>query len=487
MRSKPARNSPSQSTSPSGSMFSSVPWSNVILGYVARSFSIRPAAPGSSPRSSAACTGWARSVIAKYAYPSPAARATISSRLARPSVRFVCVWRSPFSRRSVTTTGSSPASAASTSLDPRAGWVRRTACRGARTRAPRTRPASIARLRVEQPVLAELQPPANGHLPDPDVVRLGAGEVDHRRPPRLLRDDAEIDLEAEIGHDGGLGVPLARTRATEGWVTNASITGGASDPATRRSTSPIVSFIRRRNRRTRRVGRHGAEELEERLRDTERDVDLDAAAGARICSDPAGDVLLRLRPEPRQRGDSILFDRGHELVHGAHTEPGGAPWLSSGRARDRHQATDAGRDPLPEPRARRAHPSSRTPGSSRRSSARPRGPSGSRGVPAFQVDRIAADGPRGLLVGARLVRSSNRIDRAAYSMSIASMASFARGIASGYAEEAEQQRLLRVGSRLIPDHGPRPGPITSSVISRPRCAGRQWRTNTSGSARSTSF
>ena len=41
VRSNPARKSPSQSTSPSGSMFSSVPWSSVIFGYFAWSFPTR--------------------------------------------------------------------------------------------------------------------------------------------------------------------------------------------------------------------------------------------------------------------------------------------------------------------------------------------------------------------------------------------------------------------------------------------------------------
>ncbi len=74
---------------------------------------------------------------------------------------------------------------------------------------------------VEQPVLVQFQARAHGHLPDPDVVRLGAREIDHRGPPCLERHDAQIHLEPGSGQDGRLRLsprehPVHETEADEG-------------------------------------------------------------------------------------------------------------------------------------------------------------------------------------------------------------------------------------------------------------------------------
>ena len=106
-------------------------------------------------------------MIAKYAYPSSAARATISSRLARPSVRFVWVWRSPFSCRSVDHRGE-------LARERRLHLASILAQGGLDVLHPETLVHAllgigreqIARLRVEQPVFAQLQsldgPPSPG-------------------------------------------------------------------------------------------------------------------------------------------------------------------------------------------------------------------------------------------------------------------------------------------------------------------------------------
>ena len=62
----------------------------------------------------------------------------------------------------------------------------------------------VAGLRLEQAVLVQLQPLAHRHLADPDVVRLRAGEVDHRGAPGLERDDAQVDLQPGPCEHGGL-------------------------------------------------------------------------------------------------------------------------------------------------------------------------------------------------------------------------------------------------------------------------------------------
>ena len=43
-------------------------------------------------------------------------------------------------------------------------------------------------LHLEEPVLVQLETLTDGHLPDPHVVRLRPGEVDHRRTPGLVGD-----------------------------------------------------------------------------------------------------------------------------------------------------------------------------------------------------------------------------------------------------------------------------------------------------------
>ncbi len=228
MRSNPARKSPSQSTSPSGSMFSSVPWSSVIFGYVARSFSIR------APLREDLLLGHAlhvqvRSVVGDREVRVPelgrAADHLLQAREAVGQVRMgvQVALQLPL----VTTTGSSPASAASTS--PRSSRrVGSMYCIPRRLvdAPPRISAASRSPdFASNSPYSLSFSPRADGHLPDPDVVRLGAGEVDHRRAPRLLRDDAEVDLQAELGHDRRSSCRLSRGRGRP--------TGGPRTPPSR--------------------------------------------------------------------------------------------------------------------------------------------------------------------------------------------------------------------------------------------------------------
>ena len=195
--------------------------------------------------------------------------------------------------------------------------------RAGRTPPPRFRDEQVARLRVEQAVLAQLESLANRDLPDPDVVRLRAGEVDHRGSPRLLRDRPAGPPAARLGQRStSSSRPCAITRRrTDARRSLHHRAGRRLRPrAGRRPRSSPASAGASRRRPTRRASGSDDRTLEERLRDIEGDVDLDPPAGGSHLLDAAGDVLLRLRAEPLQRGHPVLLDRGHQLVHGIDAE-----------------------------------------------------------------------------------------------------------------------------------------------------------------------
>jgi hypothetical protein len=70
--------------------------------------------------------------------------------------------------------------------------------------------------RAEQAVLGELQPLAQGHLADADVVLLGSGEVDERGAEAVGLHHAEVHLDALAVADRALGVALLKDLADVG-------------------------------------------------------------------------------------------------------------------------------------------------------------------------------------------------------------------------------------------------------------------------------
>ena len=205
----------------------------------------------------------------------------------------------------------------------------------------------VSRLRVEQPVLVELQPGADRHLADPDVVRLRAGEVDHRGAPHLLGNDAEVDLQSVVGQDRRLrvavgdhprrrGQPDERVHDRRGAVARdeeVDVADRLSHPAERSGERRPADLL------------HGGELGQERLSDVERRVHQDAPTGIGELLQTTEDVLLGLPPEPLEAGDAFVLDRRHQLGDGRDpqllVEHHG---LLGTEARDRHQLAHPGRD-----------------------------------------------------------------------------------------------------------------------------------------------
>ena len=245
--------------------------------------------------------------------------ATMSSNEVTPSVRSVCVWRSPRSCRSWITSGSSPARAAS--ISPRSS--RRVGSMEGRPRrsidlALALRGQELARRRLVESVLVQLQAQADRHLPDPDVVRFGPREVDHRRAPRVRRDHAKVHLQPAIRDHRGLGVAACEDPGHQREAREAIHDGTRVGPC--HQQIDVADGLRHpaQRPRVRRASdlREVDQVLEERLRDLHRDPDLHPSTRGAQLPESAGDVLLRLGPEPLEARDPVILDGRRQVVDG---------------------------------------------------------------------------------------------------------------------------------------------------------------------------
>src|SRR4249920_3415022 len=265
----------------------------------------------------------------------------------------------------------------------------------------------LARLRAVQAVLVELETLAHGHLADPDVVGLRAGEVDHRRAPRLERDDAEVDLQTLSRQDRRLrltarehafGHPDLRERlhhsgrvvARDQEVEVADRLGHPPERA--RELDPAYVLA-------------STEPLDEVVREVHGDGHEHPTRRLAHALDAATDVLLGLGAEPLDLGQAALLDRLGELLDVRDPEVAvEQDRLLRTEARDRGHLANPRRDLRAQllERLERAHPDELVDLLADRL-AHARDLQDLLQVHRRQVVRIATHRPSGLLVRARLV------------------------------------------------------------------------------------
>ena len=173
-----------------------------------------------------------------------------------------------------------------------------------------------ARLRAEQPVLVQLEPRADRHLPDPDVVRLRPGEVDHRGAPGRQRDHPEVDLEPMTGHDRGLRVAVGE-HAIGHDVGRERLHHRLRSIGSHEQID-VADRLGHAAQRPRIGGSSHPGDVEQApeqvLRDLEGLVDQDPAPRRAQPLRPGEHVALGRAGEPLQRRELAAFGGGHELV-----------------------------------------------------------------------------------------------------------------------------------------------------------------------------
>ena len=353
----------------------------------------------------------------------------------------------------------------------------------------------VAGGRLEQAVLVELQPLAHRHLADPDVVGLGAGEVDHRGAPGLEGHHAEVDLEPVPRQDRGLRVAasdhpvdhvVARERLHDRFVVRrghqqVDVTDRLGHPSQRARIGHPAHAVDR------------LQALEEILRDLERRAHQHPAAGRAHALGALEHVLLGLGREPLQRAQLPRLCRGDQRRHRVDgellvdhhrllgTEAGDGGHLAHARRHLGSELLELGERPGVEVL--------RDLGGDGLADAGDRQDAGS--VETAQVVGIAAHRPRGLLIRTRLERIV-RDDR----QQVGVFEEHALDVVVRARHAMPQARPKRYRSRAFwvcrrfsaSSQTAAWGPsITSAAISWPRWAGRQWSTTTSSEARSTSL
>ena len=148
--------------------------------------------------------------MARYSSPASRAASAIASMLSRPSVAVVCACRSPRRSRRSISAGSAPSfggleltvGLAQLGRDPRQ------AERGIDALLRLTGDAPVV-THTEEAVLVQLESEPECAVAEGDVVRLGAGEVLHRRAAARGRHEPEIRLLAASQQHARLGLAPA--------------------------------------------------------------------------------------------------------------------------------------------------------------------------------------------------------------------------------------------------------------------------------------
>ena len=349
-------------------------------------------------------------------------------------------------------------------------------------------------LRVEQTVLGELQALSHRDLAGADVVGLRASEVLQRRPPDIRGDDPQVHLQPLDRADGRL-----RLAAGDDALDVGERCERLHDRRRLRRRHQDVDVADRLSHAPERprVGDlarllEAAESPDHVLGELHGHVDLHARAGFLDERDPAKDVLLGSVPEPAQALQAPGVDRGRELLYRGDAQvPVQEHRLLRAETRDRHHLAHAGRDGRPEVLERGEGPRPQCLldlAGGGLADARDR-------LEAFLVERgdlgvIPADRPGGLLVGANpegIAARDREEVRVLLEQGLDDLVGAGHGRSGQSLSMSQSRSAFCVCSRFSAwSHTTECGPsITSSVISWPRCAGRQCSTMQSGFARST--